>query len=173
MSVAGSGNHGITAFLGIKAICDVYEIDEERMLRAIAFTILITAYIKMETGVLSAMCGCGVAAGIGLSAGITYILNGDLVDISGAMMNMVGSISGIICDGAKEGCALKLALASGWAVECSILALNKMVINSTDGIVNSDFRKLFSNLGIICSACGLSVNQEIVKILENNRVELL
>ena len=84
---------------------------------------------------------------LGLSAGITYILNGDLEDISGAMMNMVGSISGMICDGAKSGCALKLALASGWAVECSILSMNKTVINSTDGIVNSDFRKLFRQSG--------------------------
>lgn len=111
------------------------------------------------------MCGCGVAAGIGASAGVVYLLGGKRDQILGAMYNMVGSISGMICDGAKDGCAYKLALASGWAVQSALLSLKGAIINKNDGIVDADFRKLFRNLGYICNPGMVSSDKAILEVM--------
>ena len=165
MSTSGSGNHGITAFLTIFAVAEKRNLPEEKLIRALALTNLITIFIKSYTGVLSAMCGCGVAAGIGASAGVVYLLGGKRDQILGAMYNMVGSISGMICDGAKDGCAYKLALASGWAVQSALLSLNGAIINKNDGIVDADFRKLFRNLGYICNHGMISTDKAIIEVM--------
>ncbi len=165
MSVAGSGNHGITVFLILAAVAQVSEADKEKSLRAVALSILLTAYIKSYTGTLSAMCGCGVAAGIGASAGVVYLMGGGVNETIGAMRNMVGSISGLICDGAKEGCAYKLALAAGWAVQAAMLALNGSIINQSDGIVTEEFAKMIKNLGYVCSPGMIETNNAIVEIM--------
>jgi L-cysteine desulfidase len=167
MSVTGSDNHGLTVFLTLSAVAQVFNISKEKILRGLALSILLTAYIKSFTGTLSAMCGCGVAAGVGASAGVAFLLDGGLKVIKGAMQNMVGSISGLICDGAKEGCAYKLALASGWAIESALLALNGTIINESDGIVNGDFEKMIRNLGYVCTPGMDFTNQSIVNILTN------
>jgi len=111
MSTAGSGNHGITVFLTNFAVAEKRNLSKEKLIRSLALSNLITFFIKSYTGTLSAMCGCGVAAGIGASAGVVYLLDGNKEQILGSLYNMVGSISGMICDGAKNGCAYKLALA--------------------------------------------------------------
>jgi L-cysteine desulfidase len=111
------------------------------------------------------MCGCGVAAGIGASAGVIYLLGGNQDKIMGALYNMVGSISGVICDGAKEGCSYKLALASGWAVQSALLALHDSIIHNTDGIVHPDFRQLFKNLGHLCDPGMIATDQAILDVM--------
>jgi L-cysteine desulfidase len=121
--------------------------------------------IKSYTGTLSAMCGCGVAAGIGASAGVVYLLGGNQDKIMGTLYNMVGSISGVICDGAKEGCSYKLALASGWAVQSALLALHGSIIHNTDGIVYPDFRQLFKNLGHLCDPGMIATDQAILDVM--------
>jgi L-cysteine desulfidase len=165
MSTAGSGNHGITAFLTNYAVAEKQQLPQENLLRSLALTNLITFFIKSYTGTLSAMCGCGVAAGIGASAGVVYLLNGNQDKIMGALYNMVGSISGVICDGAKEGCSYKLALASGWAVQSALLALHGAVINNTDGILHPDFQQLFKNLGHICNPGMIATDQAILDVM--------
>ncbi len=165
MSVAGSGNHGITVFLTNYAVAEKGNLLRERLLRSLALTSLITFFIKSYTGTLSAMCGCGVAAGIGASAGVVYLLGGNKEQIMGALYNMVGSISGVICDGAKEGCAYKLALASGWAVQSALLSLKGSVIHSTDGILAPDFKQLFKNLGYLCDPGMVATDKAILKIM--------
>lgn len=165
MSSAGSGNHGITVFLTNAAVAEKMNIPEEKLIRALALSNLITAYIKSYTGTLSAMCGCGVAAGIGASAGVAYMLGATENQMFGAMLNMVGSISGIVCDGGKEGCAYKLALASGWAIEAALLAMSGSVINAEDGILAPDFKKLFQNLGYICNPGMVATNDAILEIM--------
>jgi L-cysteine desulfidase len=121
--------------------------------------------IKSYTGTLSAMCGCGVAAGIGASAGVIYLLGGNQDKIMGSLYNMVGSISGVICDGAKEGCSYKLALASGWAVQSALLALHGAVIYNTDGILHPDFQQLFKNLGHLCDPGMIATDQAILDVM--------
>ena len=165
MSTAGSGNHGITAFLTPFAVAEKKNIAEEKLVRSLALTNLITLFIKSCTGTLSAMCGCGVAAGIGASAGIVYLLDGNKDQILGAMYNMVGSIAGIICDGAKEGCAYKLALASGWAVQSAILSIKGAIINKNDGILAGNFKELFKNLGYTCNPGMVPTDEAILKVM--------
>lgn len=167
MSSAGSGNHGITVFLTVFAAAEKLGASREKLLRALALSNLITFYIKSYTGTLSAMCGCGVAAGIGASAGVTYLLGGTAKDILGTMINMVGTIAGLICDGGKEGCAYKLALAAGWAVEASLLAIGGATINTTDGILASDFKKIIQNMGYVCNPGMIETNMAIVKVMSH------
>ena len=165
MSTAGSGNHGITAFLTPFAVAEKKNIAEEKLVRSLVLTNLITLFIKSYTGTLSAMCGCGVAAGTGASAGIVYLLDGNKDQILGAMYNMVGSIAGIICDGAKEGCAYKLALASGWAVQSAILSIKGAIINKNDGILAGNFKELFKNLGYTCNPGMVPTDEAILKVM--------
>jgi len=165
MSTAGSGNHGITVFLTCFTVAEKKNLSREKLLRSLALSNLITFFIKSYTGVLSAMCGCGVAAGIGASAGVVYLLGGNKGQILGSLYNMVGSISGMICDGAKNGCAYKLALASGWAVQSALLALKGAIINNTDGIIDPGFKQLFKNLGYLCDPGMIATDQAILDVM--------
>ncbi|MDD4363217.1 MAG: L-serine ammonia-lyase, iron-sulfur-dependent, subunit alpha [Atribacterota bacterium] len=137
----------------------------EKLLRAFALTNLITFFIKSYTKPLSAMCGCGVAAGTGASAGVVYLLGGKIDKILGSLYNMVGSVSGIICDGAKEGCSYKLAMSAGWAVQCALLSYHGAIINKNDGIVSPNFKQLFNNLGDICDPGMVVTDQAILDVM--------
>ena len=165
MSTAGSGNHGITVFLTSFAVAEMRNLSKEKLIRSLALSNLITFFIKSYTGTLSAMCGCGVAAGIGASAGVVYLLGGNKEQISGSLYNMVGSISGMICDGAKNGCAYKLALASGWAVQSALLTLKGAIINNSDGILDPNFKQLFKNLGYLCDPGTIATDQAILDVM--------
>ena len=167
MSSAGSGNHGITVFLTNYAVAQKISASKEKLLRALVLSNLITFYIKSYTGTLSAMCGCGVAAGIGSSVGVTYLMDGSPEEMLGTIINMVGSIAGIVCDGGKEGCSYKLALSAGWAVQSALLSMAGGVINITDGIVASDFKKVIKNLGYVCNPGMLGTNEAIIKVMTN------
>lgn len=123
MSSAGSGNHGLTAILPIWAVREFVNCDEQTVLDAIALSHLVTAYVKAHTGRLSAICGCSVAAGAGASAGLTYLLGGTVTHIAGAITNIIEDLAGVICDGAKAGCSLKLATAAGTAVQAALFFL--------------------------------------------------
>ena len=172
MSTAGSGNHGITVFLTSFAVAEKRNLSKEKLIRSLALSNLITFFIKSYTGTLSAMCGCGVAAGIGASAGVVYLLDGNKEQILGSLYNMVGSISGMICDGAKNGCAYKVALASGWAVQSALLALKGAIINNTDGIVDPNFKQLFKNLGYVCNSGMVPTDKAILEVmLEENGIK--
>ena len=165
MSSAGSGNHGITVFMTNYAAAEKIGVSKENLLRSLALSNLITVYIKSYTGTLSAMCGCGVAAGIGASVGVVYLLGGGSKEMMGAIINMIGSISGIICDGGKEGCSYKLALAAGWAVQSALLSIAGAVINTTDGILASDFKEVIRNMGYVCNPGMVETNNAIIKVM--------
>ncbi len=167
MSSAGSGNHGITVFLTVFAAAKKINASREKLLRALTLSNLITFYIKSYTGTLSAMCGCGVAAGIGACAGVTYLMGGTAQDILNSMINMVGSISGIICDGGKEGCAYKLSLSAGWAIETSLLAMRGSTINTADGILASGFKNIIRNMGHVCNPGMIATNKAIIDAMSN------
>jgi L-cysteine desulfidase len=169
MTSAGSGNHGLTVFLTNLAVAEELDISDEILLRAIALSNLITIYIKSFTGTLSAMCGCGVAAGVGAGAGIAYMFGGDERTIYHAMLNMTGSMAGILCDGGKKGCAYKVALASGWAVQSALLALEGLHINDRDGILSKDMYELFKNLGF-CTDSMLAANHSMIEIIRKNEM---
>lgn len=168
MSSAGSGNHGITVFLTCVAAAEALGSSHEELVRSLILANLVTASVKAFTGTLSAMCGCGVAAGVGASVGVVYLLKGATTVMLAAMMNMVGSISGVVCDGAKEGCSLKVALASGWATESALLAASGAIVPSRDGIVAPDMRSLLSNLGLVCGEGMKDSNRVVIGIMQRS-----
>lgn len=161
MSSNGSGNHGLTAILPIAAYNERFPQEDERVARALAISHLITAYIKNFTGRLSPMCGCGVAAAIGCTAGLSWLMNAELSQIEGAMENMIADLSGMICDGAKPGCACKLATASSAAVQNAILAKRGCIVPGLNGIVGRNVDESVRALGCVGDA-GMSVTDEVI-----------
>lgn len=167
MSSAGSGNHGITAIIPATIMCEHLGCDDEKLARTLAFSHLTTAYIKIFTGGLSPVCGCAVAAGIGASASITWVLGGSDEQIGGAIKNMVGTLAGMVCDGAKGGCAFKLSTAASEAIIQAKLAMNNVIIGDLDGIVSPGAEDTIKNLGHFCSAGMEPADREILKIMTN------
>lgn len=145
MTNSGSGNQGITVSLPVLAVAEKLEIEEEKLIRALALSNLIAIHIKRNLGRLSALCGC-VVASTGACCGITYILGGKLENIKYAIKNMIGDISGMVCDGAKCGCALKVSTGVSAAIQASMLALNDVEISQNDGIIDKDVEKTIKNL---------------------------
>lgn len=165
MSCAGSGNHGLTAILPIVAVGEKKQIDKEMIVRAVTLSLLVTVYVKSYTGTLSPVCGCGVAAGVGASAGIAYILDGNLEQIEGAIKNMIGTLAGMICDGGKPGCAFKLSIAAEASLECAMMALNDIIIASIDGIVDETAEKSIMNLGKVSTDGMLNTDSTILEVM--------
>lgn len=161
MSSNGSGNHGLTAILPIVAYCKKFEQSDERISKALAISHLITGYIKNFTGRLSAMCGCGIAASTGATAGIAWLMDESLEEISGAIKNAIADLSGMICDGAKSGCALKLSTAASAAIQNALLAKNGCYADSVVGIVGLDVDETIRNLGKV-SNLGMNVTDEVI-----------
>ncbi|WHY63748.1 serine dehydratase subunit alpha family protein [Cytobacillus firmus] len=140
MANTGSGNQGIAVTLPVVAAAERLKVTNEKMIRAVALSHLITIHIKSKFGRLSALCGV-TAAGMGASAAIVYLLDGQLHQIKAAIQNTIGNVSGMICDGAKAGCAMKVSTCSNVAVQSALLALNDQEIKSTDGFIHDDVEK--------------------------------
>jgi L-cysteine desulfidase len=140
MANTGSGNQGIAVTLPVVAVAEKLQVSEEEMIRAVALSHLITIHIKSKFGRLSALCGV-TAAGMGASGAIVYLLGGHLQQIKAAIQNTIGNVSGMICDGAKAGCAMKVSTCSNVAVQSALLALNNQEIKSTDGFIHDDVEK--------------------------------
>ena len=145
MSNSGSGNQGIVATMPVVAVGEKLNIDSDVVRKGVALSHLISIYIKARFGVLSAFCGA-VVAGIGASSGIVYILGGKRENIEMAIDNMVGSITGIICDGAKPGCALKVAQITSTAVDTALLGMAGKRVGAQEGIVTESAVATLNNL---------------------------
>ncbi|MCJ2163145.1 MULTISPECIES: L-serine ammonia-lyase, iron-sulfur-dependent, subunit alpha [unclassified Pseudodesulfovibrio] len=170
MSSAGSGNHGLTAILPIWAVKDYVEgIEPKAVLEAIALSHIVTAFVKAHTGRLSAICGCSVAAGAGATAGITFLLGGDAKHIAGAIKNLLEDLAGIICDGAKTGCALKLATAAGTAVQAALFSLQGVNVHHTDGIIGLSSEDTMRNVGTLAVDGMIQTDQTILQIMLKKR----
>ncbi len=161
MSTAGSGNQGISASLPVAAAAEKLGLGEEVLLRAQALSQLVTIHIKTYIGRLSPLCGCAIAASIGSACGLTYLLGGQLQHIHFAIKNMIADISGLICDGAKGGCALKIATSMAGAMQCAQLALAGIGAGSLDGIIAADIEKTIHNLGSLGSQ-GMETTDKII-----------
>ena len=167
MSSNGSGNHGLTAILPVVAYNEKFPQGDEKLCRALAISHLTTAYIKNFTGRLSAMCGCGVAAATGATAGIAWLMGETPDEIGGAVKNAVADLSGMICDGAKSGCALKLSSAAAAAVRNALLAKNGNYAEKINGIVSEDVDTTIRNLGRV-SDKGMSYTDRIILDVMND-----
>jgi L-cysteine desulfidase len=145
MSNSGSGNQGITATLPVVVYAEDNNKSEEELTRALALSHLTVIYIKQSLGRLSALCGCVVAA-TGSSCGITYLMGGSYEQITFAVKNMIANITGMICDGAKPSCALKLTSGVSTAVLSAILAMEGKCVTSVEGIIDDDVDRSIRNL---------------------------
>ncbi|MBE6196393.1 MAG: serine dehydratase subunit alpha family protein [Rikenellaceae bacterium] len=145
MSNSGSGNQGITATLPVVVYAEEVVATEEQTIRALILSHLTVIYIKQSLGRLSALCGCVVAA-TGSSCGITYLMGGHYEEISFAVKNMIANLTGMICDGAKPSCALKLASGVSTAVLSAMLAMEHRCVTSVEGIIDDDVDRSIRNL---------------------------
>ena len=166
---SGSGNQGIQSSLPIVAIAQRLNKDEESMIRAVALSCLITIYIKASFGRLSALCGATVAA-TGSSCGIVYLLGGNLAQVTFTIKNMLGNVTGMLCDGAKSGCALKIATCTSAAVQSAFLALQNITIQATDGIIEEKVENTVDNLGKLSRLSSTSADRVILDIILNKNM---
>ena len=165
MSVAGSGSHGITASLPIAAVADHRDIKAARTIKPLALSFLLTKYIKAYAGTLSAFCGCAVTAAVGASAGIVALLDGSDGQIVDAISNMAADVTGIICDGANFGCALKTSSGASSAVRAALLALSGTVIPSGSGIVGAGVEETIRNIAMISDPGMIETDQVILQMI--------
>ncbi|MCH4888227.1 serine dehydratase subunit alpha family protein [Acidaminobacter sp. JC074] len=161
MSSNGSGNNGLTAILPLLAFRDQYDTSDEKMAKALAMSHLLNCYIKSEIGRLSALCSCGISAATGSGAAITWLLGGSRQEIAGTIQNMIANLSGMICDGAKNSCALKLATAASTGVKAAIWSLNGTISSPKDGIVGGSVEESIKNLGVL-SAQGMKLTDSTI-----------
>ena len=164
MSNSGSGNQGITASMPIIAYALKYGIADEPLARALILSNLVAIHIKHYLGKLSALCGC-VVASTGSACGIVYLQGGGYDEVCYTIKNMAGNITGMVCDGAKVGCAMKVASGVSCAVQSAVLALRGTCIPSTDGIIEDDVEKTIRNVGAIGSAGMKTTDRMILDIM--------
>ena len=160
MSNSGSGNQGISCSIPVYLYAKENECNQEQTLRALALSNLTVIYIKQSLGRLSALCGCVVAA-TGSAAGITYLMGGNYEEITYAIKNMIANISGMICDGAKPGCALKVTSGVATAIFSAYLAMQHSYADSTEGIVEDDIDRTIRNLTRI-GHDGMQVTDDLI-----------
>ena len=164
MSNSGSGNQGITVSMPVIAYALKYKVDDEKLARALILSNLVAIHIKHFLGKLSALCGC-VVASTGSACGIVYLEGGGYEQVCAAIKNMAGNITGMVCDGAKVGCAMKVASGVSCAVQSAVLALRGTCIPSTDGIIEDDVEKTIRNIGTIGSAGMKATDRMILDIM--------
>lgn len=166
MSNSGSGNQGISCSIPVYLYALEHNCDEEQTLRALTLSNLTVIYIKQSLGRLSALCGCVVAA-TGSAAGLTYLMGGQYDEVTFAIKNMIANISGMICDGAKPACALKVTSGVATAVLSASMAMHHSFAESTEGIVEDDIDRTIHNLTRIGHDGMCQTDDLIIDIMTN------
>ena len=165
---SGSGNQGITLSVPIISYAYDMEVNDDKKYKALAVANLISIYIKSKFGTLSAFCGAMVAS-IGAGCGIAYLYGGNYNDIAAVIHNMVGSLTGMICDGAKPDCALKIYSGLETAIFSSRLALKGERVSKDDGIVCEDVEKTIDNIAEVSVACSSKVDDIVLGMMINKK----
>lgn len=160
MSNSGSGNQGICATNPVAVYAAENENTEEELIRALTLSHLTAIYIKQSLGTLSALCGC-VVASIGSSCGITYLMGGDYEHVCRSVKNMIANLTGMICDGAKPSCALKISSGVSTAILSSLLSMEGKCVSSAEGIIDNDVDRSIHNLTSI-GADAMNTTDEMV-----------
>ncbi len=166
MSSGGSGNQGIISILVPYNAGKIFKIEEKIILQSIALSHLINSYIKCFTGDLSPLCGCATAAGVCATAAIVYQQCGnDMEKITLAVNSLISDLGGMLCDGAKGGCALKVATATDSAIRCAYMALDNYGISHLEGFVGKTAEETIHNLSKISILSMPKVNETILGIM--------
>lgn len=169
MSITGSGAHGIIATMPLFAYYEVnYEVvDDDILLRATALSYLITMYIKEYSGKLSAFCGCGIAAGTGMACGLAYMRNASNEQITMVVQNMASGLTGMICDGGNQGCAMKGIVAVDAAFRAADMVMEGVCIDKIHGINGKTPEATMRHMGMIASPGMVETEKTIVEIMES------
>lgn len=168
ISNTGSGNQGLSITLPIIAVAEKRCSSEEQLLRALTMGHLVSVHIKHKVGVLSCLCGC-LSAACGAACGIVSLLGGDFLQMEYAIKNMIGNTAGMVCDGAKEGCSLKVATNTSAAVQAALLALSDICISANDGIITGDIEDTISNLAEFVNQGMNNADRTILNIMINKK----
>lgn len=145
MSNSGSGNQGIAATLPVVVFARENHNTEEELTRALILSHLTAIYIKQSLGRLSALCGC-VVASTGSSCGITYLMGGNYEQVVYSVKNMIANLAGMVCDGAKPSCALKVSSGVSTAVLSAMLAIQNKYVTNVEGLIEDDVDRCIHNL---------------------------
>ncbi|MGN0304333.1 MAG: serine dehydratase subunit alpha family protein [Prevotella sp.] len=145
MSNSGSGNQGIAATMPVVVFGEENHNTEDEITRALTLSHLTAIYIKQSLGRLSALCGC-VVASTGSSCGITYLMGGTYEQVSYSVKNMIANLAGMVCDGAKPSCALKVTSGVSTAVLSAMLAIQNKHVTSVEGLVEDDVDRTIHNM---------------------------
>ena len=164
MSNSGSGNQGICATNPVVVYAIENENTEEELIRALTLSHLTAIYIKQSLGKLSALCGC-VVASIGSSCGITYLMGGDYQRICHSVKNMIANLTGMICDGAKPSCALKISSGVSTAILSALLSMEGKSVTSAEGIIDDDVDKSIHNLTSIGADAMRATDDMVLNIM--------
>lgn len=164
MTNSGSGNQGITATLPVAVYAEETHQSEEKLIRALALSNLTVIYIKQYVGRLSALCGC-VVASTGAACGITYLMGGGYREISYAIKNMIANLTGMICDGAKPSCSLKVTSSVSTAVFSAMLAMEGKYVSALEGIIDEEVDQSIRNLASIGSVGMKETDRVVLEIM--------
>lgn len=164
MSNSGSGNQGICATNPVAVYAEENENTEEELIRALTLSHLTAIYIKQNLGKLSALCGC-VVASIGSSCGITYLMGGDYCRVCNSVKNMIANITGMICDGAKPSCALKISSGVSTALLSALLSIEGKCVSSVEGIIDDDVDRSIRNLTSIGAEAMNKTDEMVLEIM--------
>lgn len=168
MSNSGSGNQGICATNPVAVYAMENENTEEELIRALILSHLTAIYIKQSLGKLSAVCGC-VVASIGSSCGITYLMGGDYNRVCNSVKNMIANLTGMICDGAKPSCSLKIASGVSTALLSSLLAIEGRCVTAVEGIIDDDVDRSIRNLTRIGSETMNQTDEMVLDIMTHKQ----
>ncbi len=168
VSNSGSGNQGISATVPVLAVGKRLGSSEEKILRAVTLSHLIAIFIKAKFGRLSALCGA-VVSGTGAACGIVFLLDGGVAEVKMAIQNMLGNVTGMLCDGAKPGCALKVATCTNAAAQSALLAVRGIGIKPTDGIIETSPVHSIDNLCRIGNQGTIEMDKIILDIMLNKQ----
>ena len=168
MANSGSGNQGICATNPVCVYAKENENTEEELLRALTLSHLTAIYIKQSLGKLSALCGC-VVASIGSSVGITYLMGGDYEHVCRSVKNMIANLTGMICDGAKPSCSLKITSGVSTAVLSALLSMEGKCVTSEEGIVDDCVDKSIHNLTAIGADGMGATDRMVLRIMTDKR----
>lgn len=166
MAVAGSGNQGITSLLGVLSAAEELGSSPEATDRALAYSAAVTVFIKSRMTRLSTLCGAVTAAAPGVAAGVVHLIGGSHSDMVHAMQTVIGTLGGIVCDGAKESCAYKLSLAASFAVQAAYYAVGGAYIRGGAGIISESFDQSVRNLGRLNGLLD-EVNLEMIRMISS------
>lgn len=171
MSSSGAGTKGLVVSIPVNEVAEELHVSLEKKLKALALTHLVNRYINAHIGKLSPMCTCVMASSTAASVGIAYLLGATDNQLGYCIRNMTGTVTGMICDGGKVGCALKVSTGSTAALICAMTAVNDAVLRESDGICASTPEQCIQNMARIGQNGMSKVDEEIISIMKSKECQ--